>query len=91
VALLALDRTGGIVVALHRASFLVWFGAVGVHVLVRFARLPVALRLAVPGVALRLGIAAVALVSGAAVATLTLPAADHLQDGVSAHVGFDAG
>jgi len=89
VTLLALDRTDGTVVGLHKASFLVWLGAVGVHVLLRVARLPAALRLRRPGVAVRLGLTAATLAAGFAVATLTLPAADHLQDRVSAHVGVD--
>jgi hypothetical protein len=91
VALLALDRTSGPIVALHKASFLVWLGSVGLHVLVRIVRLPAALRMRVPGAARRLGIAATAVVAGLAVATLTLPAADHLQDAVSGHAGLDDG
>ena len=91
VALLVLDRTSGTVVGLHKASFVVWLGAVGVHVLVRVPRLPDALRLRRPGLAVRLGLAAVTLAAGVAVATLSLPAADHLQDRVSAQVGFDGG
>ena len=35
VALLALDRTEGVIVGLHKASFVVWLGSVGLHVLVR--------------------------------------------------------
>ena len=87
-----LDQTSGTVVGLHKASFVVWLGAVGVHVLVRVVRLPEAFRLGVPGSG-RSGsvLAAATLVAGVAVATLTLPAADHLQDQVSAHVGFDGG
>lgn len=89
VALLVLDRTSGTIVGLHKASFVVWLAAVGVHVLVRVVRLPAALLLRRPGLAVRLGLAATTLAAGAAVATLTLPAADHLQDRVSAHVGVD--
>jgi hypothetical protein len=74
---------------LHKASFLVWLGAVGLHVLTRLPRLWSAFHRRVPGLGLRLAAAAVSVVAGVAVATLTLPAADHLQDGVSAHVGFD--
>ena len=51
VALLVLDRTSGTVVGLHKASFVVWFGAVGVHVLVRVARLPGRVAAARSGVA----------------------------------------
>ena len=91
VGLVVLDRTSGIVVGLHTAGFVVWFGAVGVHVLVRIVRLPDALRLSRPGVAVRVGLAAATVAAGVAVATLSLPAADHLQDRVSAQVGFDGG
>jgi len=91
VLLLALDRTAGAIVALHKASFVVWLGATSVHVLTRLMRLPHALRLRRPGLALRLAVAASALVAGTAVATLTLPSADRLQDAVSARIGVDAG
>jgi len=91
VALVVLDRTSGIVVGLHKASFVVWFGAVGVHVIVRIVRLPDALRLSRPGVAVRVGLAAATVAAGVTVATLSLPAADHLQDRVSVQVGFDGG
>lgn len=89
VALLASARTGGPIVALHKASFVVWLGAVGVHVLVRVVRLPGALRRRTPALWLRLGLVSISVVAGAAVATMTLPAVDHLQDEVSAHVGVD--
>jgi hypothetical protein len=48
-----------------------------------------ALRTRYPGFALRLGIVAATLAAGAVVATATLPGADHLQDRMSARVGFD--
>jgi hypothetical protein len=89
VALLALDRTHGSIVSLHKASFFVWLGAVGVHVLTRLPRLWSALQLRLPGLSLRLAAVAVSLLAGFAVATLTLPAADQLQDGLSAHIGVD--
>jgi hypothetical protein len=89
VLLLALDQTHGTIVGLHKVSFFVWLGAVGIHVLTRLPGLWHALHGRVPGLALRLGVAATSLVAGAAVATLTLPAADHLQDRVSAHFGAD--
>jgi hypothetical protein len=91
IALLALDRTQGPIVGLHKASFVVWLGSMGIHVVAHLLRLPDALRLRRPGLALRVGLAASALVAGVAVATLTLPAADRLQDVVSAHAGIDAG
>jgi hypothetical protein len=89
VALLALDQTHGSIVGLHKASFVVWLGAVGVHVLTRLPRLWSALQMRIPGLSLRLGAVAASLVAGFAVATLTLPAADRLQDGISAHIGVD--
>lgn len=91
VALLVLDRAGGRIAALHKASFVVWFGSVGLHVLIRHVRLPDALRLRRPGRAFRLATAASTVVACLAVATLTVPASDRLQDDVSAHVGLDAG
>jgi hypothetical protein len=89
VLLLALDRTSGTIVGLHKASFFVWLGAVGVHVLTRLPRLWSALQRRLPGIGLRLAALTASLVMGATVATLTLPAADHLQDRVSVHVGVD--
>jgi len=89
VALLALDRTSGTVVGLHKASFVVWLGATSLHVLTRALKLLPALRLRVPGAALRVGLAAATVVAGVMLAPLTLPAADHLQDNVSAQIGFD--
>jgi hypothetical protein len=89
VALLALDQRRGAVVGLHKASFVVWLGAAGVHVLTRLAPLSRALRRRLPGLALRVGVAGASVVAGPLLATGTLPAADRLQDGVSAHVGVD--
>jgi hypothetical protein len=91
VALLAFDQTTGTIVALHKASFVVWLGATGIHVLTRVLRLPDALRHRPSGTVLRMGLVAATLASGAALATMTLPAADHLQDSFSTHVGVDAG
>ena len=39
-ALLVLGQTEGTVVGLHKASFIVWFGAAGVHVLAHATKLP---------------------------------------------------
>jgi hypothetical protein len=44
VAILALHQRHGLVVGLHKASFAVWLGATGIHVLVYLRRLPHALR-----------------------------------------------
>jgi hypothetical protein len=89
VYLLALHETQGTAVGLHKASFVVWLVATTIHVLARLGRTLGALRARYPGFALRLGAVAVTLVAGTAVATATLPGADHLQDKMSAHVGFD--
>ena len=89
VALLALDRTQGLVVGLHKASFVVWAGAFGLHLLTRLTSLLPALRPRLPGLGLRVALITGALASGGVLATATLPAADHLQDQMSARVGFD--
>jgi len=90
VALLALDRTQGTIVGLHKASFVVWVVAVGLHVLTRAPTLLRAVGRRVPGLALRASLVGSVLAAGLVLATLTLPAADHLQDATSAHVGIDA-
>ena len=89
VALLALDQRHGTLVGLHKASFLVWAGAFGLHVLGHLLRLPQLWRQRVPGLALRIAIAASALVTGVTLATLTLPSADRLQDHASGYLGVD--
>jgi hypothetical protein len=89
VALLALDRTHGAIVGLHKASFLVWLGAASLHVLTRVVNLPSILRRRLPGRAHRLGLVGASVVAGLLLATLTLPAADHLQDNLSGSVGVD--
>jgi hypothetical protein len=88
VALLALGQTRGTLVGLHKASFVVWLGAAGVHVLTRVSRLAI-LRRPLPGLALRLGLVGSTLAAGMVLAVLTLPAADHLQDRVTGGVGVD--
>jgi hypothetical protein len=89
IALLALDQTEGTLVGLHKASFVVWICAFGVHFLTRIGALWRALREHVPGISLRLVAATLSVVAGVGLATLTLPAMDHLQDQVSGQVGFD--
>ena len=90
VLLLVLGQAHGTLVGLHKASFIVWLAATGVHVLARLPRVASALRLRPAGTAQRLALAGAAVVAGLALATLTLPAADHLQDEVSAYVGIDS-
>ena len=91
VALLVLDQTHGTIVGLHKASFIVWVGATGVHVLSHVLELPRALRVRLPGAALRVALVSASVVAGAMLAVATLPAADHLQDRASAHIGLDSG
>ena len=90
-ALLALDQTEGTLVGLHKASFIVWFGAAAVHVLAHVSKLPRLLRDRAAGLGLRLRIALVvgAVAAGLVLAVATLPAADRLQDSLSAHVHLD--
>jgi hypothetical protein len=90
IALLALDRTEGALAGLHKASFLVWAGALGVHFLTRVGLLWRALRRRVPGISVRLVAATLSLAAGAGLALLTLPAIDRLQDDVSGRIGLDS-
>jgi hypothetical protein len=90
IYLLAVHETQGTAVGLHKASFIVWLVSTSIHVLARLVRLRHALRARYPGLALRLGLIGVTLAAGATVAVGTLPAADHLQDRVSASFGVDA-
>jgi hypothetical protein len=89
VYLLATHEVQGTAVGLHKASFVVWFVSMSIHVLARLVRMRDALRARYPGFALRLGVVAVTLVAATAVGLATLPSADHLQDRMSAQVGFD--
>lgn len=89
VALLVLGQTEGTLVGLHKASFVVWAGAFGVHVLAHVLKLPRLLRARIPGIALRVGLVTSMLAAGALLATATLPGADQLQDRATAHLGFD--
>lgn len=90
VALLALDERHGTIVLLHKASFIVWLGATAVHVLAHLLDLRRAVGRRVPGVAARAALVASSVALGLGAAVLTLPAADHLQDGVTSQVGVDA-
>ena len=89
VALLVRDETHGVVLTLHQASFIVWIGAVGVHVLVHVAKLPRIVRARIPGAVARIGLVTGVLAAGALLATVTLPAADRLQDSATLHIGVD--
>jgi hypothetical protein len=88
VALLALDQTHGTLVGLHKASFLVWAGAFGLHVLAHVFELRHLWRVRIPGSALRVALATASVAAGLVLAIETLPAADRLQDHASERVGF---
>ena len=89
-ALLVLGQTEGTLVGLHKASFIVWFGAAAVHVLAHVLKLPRLLRARAAGAGLRVALVAGAVAAGVASRVATLPAADQLQDRASAHVGLDS-
>src|SRR5262249_56068 len=91
ILLLAVGQTEGMLVGLREASFMVWLAATGVHVLGRLPRVADVLRRRLPGTATRIAVAGATVVAGLGLATLTLPAADHLQDEMSGHIGFDSG
>lgn len=90
VALLALDETSGTLVGLHKASFFLWVGSAGLHVLAHSLDLLRVLRRRIPGAGLRVALLAAAVGSGALLAIATLPAADRLQDRATAAIGLDA-
>jgi hypothetical protein len=79
VALLVIGPGGGVILGLHKASFIVWVGAFAIHVLAYVTRLPRLVAAdwgrsrAVPGTVLRYGFIALALVLGAILAVAVLP------------------
>ena len=79
VALAVVGPGGGVVLGLHKASFVVWFGAMSLHVLGHFFRIPGLVRPdlrggeGVGGSRLRLAAVAGAIACGAIVAVATLP------------------
>ncbi len=89
-ALLALDQTEGTLVGLHKASFIVWFGAAAVHVLAHVSKLPRVLRNRAAGLGLRIAVVVGAVAAGLVLAIATFPAADQLQDRASSHIHLDA-
>jgi hypothetical protein len=89
VALLVVGQTQGTLVGLHKASFVVWAGAFGIHVLAHALKLPRILLARIPGTAMRVALVLSAVAAGGVLATLTLPGANRLQDRATAHFGFD--
>jgi len=79
VAVVVLGR-GGLVLGLHKASFVVWFWAMSVHVLWHLRRLPRLVADRLPGSGIRFAALGAALAVGAMLAVATVPFADHWQD-----------
>jgi hypothetical protein len=79
VLLLALHPQRGLLVGLHKASFIVWFAAMSAHVLGHALKLPGLVRAdldrALPGSRLRQFVVAGAIVAGMIAAVATLPLA----------------
>jgi hypothetical protein len=94
IAVVAIGH-GGLLLGLHKASFIVWVAAMSVHVLAHVLKLP---RLVafdwrrgdrLGGRRLRQLALAASLVAGVTVAVATLPLADHWQDRHSHVFGLD--
>ena len=95
VAVVALGRRGPLL-GLHKASFIVWVGAMSVHVLAHVLKLPRLVALdwwrgdGASGRRVRQLVLAGALVMGLVVAVASIPLADHWQDRTTSVVGLDA-
>jgi len=93
VLLVVLHPQRGFVLGLHKASFIVWFGAMGVHVLAYLLRTPVLARADVGGSlaggTLRRFVVAGAIVAGLIVAVAGLPAAHTWADWAAQHHHHD--
>ncbi len=78
VVMLVVGSRAGIVLGLHKASFVVWLGAMSVHVLVYARRLPhlIGSERRAHGAVLRAGTVTAALLVGVALAAATLPLAE---------------
>ncbi len=93
VALVVLGPAGGAVLGLHKASFVVWFGAMAAHVLAHALRVPGLARAdwsrqgALPGASLRRWLLAGSLVAGLVLAVATV----HLAGPWHQFIGFDDG
>jgi hypothetical protein len=87
VALVAAGAHGGLLMLAHKASFIVWLGAMGLHVLAHVLKLPAVLAgdwassRPAPGRRLRLLLVVAALAAGVLLAFETLPLAHSWIDG----------
>jgi len=91
VTLAAIGPQGGVVLGLHKASFIIWLGAMSLHVLAHFFRIP---NLVAPdlrggeglgGTRLRLATLSGAIVAGAIVAVATIPLIAPWTDQIGRH------
>jgi hypothetical protein len=80
----------GLLLGLHKASFVVWLGVMSVHVLAHVWKLPRLLPDRLPGRTARLAAVSAALVTGGVVSTAMLPVADHWQDRATGVAHLDA-
>jgi hypothetical protein len=91
----ALGRRGPLL-GLHKASFIVWVGAMSVHVLAHAVKLPRLVALdwwrgdGASGRRVRQLVLVGALAMGLLVAVASIPLADHWQDRTTSVVGLDA-
>ncbi len=83
VALLVRNEREGTLVGLHKAAFVVWIGALGVHMLAHALNAVGLLRERVPGGAMRVALLGGTLVASVGLAVATLPQAQALKDHVS--------
>jgi len=84
IALVVAHPHGGLVLGLHKASFVIWFGAMSLHVLAHLQRVGRYLR---RGLEQRYAPVALSLVAGIAVGMLALPAAHSWSQWVATHHG----
>ncbi len=95
VAVVAVGH-GGLLLGLHKASFIVWVAATTMHVLAHVLKLPRQLAGdwwhpdALAGGSLRRFALTGTLVAGLTVGIVAIPLADHWQDSATAVVGIDA-
>jgi hypothetical protein len=88
VAVVATGHHGALL-GLHKASFVIWVGAMSAHVLWHVWKLPRLAADRLPGRGLRLAAVGAALGAGLVLAVATIPLADHWQDRATRVIGID--